>query len=123
MRSLSREQSMAKSKKKGPQTAAGKARVAACASVCTPRRWAAVKSSGQTRLGPLTEEGLAALREFNTGRTRSPETPAKMSEAHRRVQLQKKIEGYRKSFAENGILLASVLIAPESKDGGCHDRR
>jgi hypothetical protein len=115
---------MAKSKKKGPQTAAGKARIAACASVSTPRRWAETKSSGETRLGPLTEDGLASLREFNTGRKRSPETCAKMSEAHRRVQLRKKIEGYRKSFAENGIMLASVLIAPpEAKDGGCHDPR
>jgi len=35
-----------------------------------------------------------------------------MSEAHSRLQLRKKIEGYRESFAENGIMLASVLISP-----------
>jgi hypothetical protein len=124
LRRPSREKSMAKSKKKGPQTAAGKARIAACASISTPKRWAEVKSSGQARLGPITENGLASLREFNTGRKHSPEACAKNERGSSPGPASKKIKGYQKILAESGIMLASVLIAPpESKDGGCHDRR
>ena len=59
--------------KPGPKTTEGRARIAAAARESARLRWVALKSSGErTRLGPLSDEGLAALRAARIGKRAQP---------------------------------------------------
>jgi hypothetical protein len=101
----------------GPRTAEGKARLAACAAVTAKKRWEDKKASGDgSRLGPLSEEGRAALRAFNAGRKYSRETRSKMREAHRQVEAGKRGTRYRERIAEHGAMLASVFQDQRGSD-------
>ena len=76
--------------KPGPKTTDGRARIAAAARESARLRWAALRRSGErTRLGPLSDEGLAALRAARIGKRVSPETKAKISRARKKCELDK----------------------------------
>jgi hypothetical protein len=78
------------STKPGPRTPEGRARIAAAAQESARLRWADLRRSGErTRLGELSEEGLAALRAARIGKKASPETKAKISKARKKCERDK----------------------------------
>jgi hypothetical protein len=92
----------------GPRTQAGKLRRAACCRAVVIRLWDAAKAEGKTRLGELREEGRASI--VKAAKLPKPaEQRAKMSEAHRQVEAEKRGARYRERIAEHGAMLASVF--------------
>jgi len=71
----------------GPTTAEGRARL----SEAKKLHWDNVKAAGQTRLGPLSDEGRASLAAARTGRKASKETRKKISEARLRNERAKSL--------------------------------
>jgi hypothetical protein len=104
--------------RRGPRTVDGKARIAASARVSTAARWDQVRASGGTKLGSYSEDGLASLRAFNTGRLKSAKTKALIREKAIAREARKRLKRAEDLIAQHRPMTVSILNSGAERAGG-----
>jgi hypothetical protein len=92
--------------RRGQKTEAGKAKIAAAARITTAKRWEEAKATGQNRIAPYSEEGMASLVAFNTGRRKTKKT--------RELIRQKALEREARKRLEAAQALILAMHKPRS---------